>query len=173
MAAIHTWSAMRENARRYHVYALFCQDEDGPGYVKFGRSMRIGSRLSQLRTSCPIPARYFAIVDVGPEHKMYMLEDALHRHFSDRRVTGEWYRFDFKSEEDKRAFNDGCRKVFVECLGRNAPGWTKMSIAALDREAKARRQDFLKSRHRKKIEQKANREAAQKRAWRELDNFGI
>lgn len=133
-----------------YVYAMLCRDGDGPGYVKFGRSYRIGQRLTALRTSCPIPAKYFAIMEVPSYPKAKAVEAALHRHFGDRKIKGEWFRFDFESLEDKRAFNDGCRLVFA--LHLKSPGsWTKISVAEFDEYERRRRAAFLQSKNARKI----------------------
>lgn len=156
--------------KRYHVYAMLCQDADGPGYIKFGYSTRIGERLSQLRTGCPIPAQYFAVVELSHQHVMKTLERMLHRIFADRRVTGEWFRFDFDSEEDKRVFNDGCLAAFKAC-SETPIWWTKISISALDEEARRQQRAFLKSAEAKKAKRARERASAQRRAWKELDKY--
>ena len=156
---------------RHYVYAMLCQDGGGPGYVKFGRSKRIGDRLTALRTGCPIPAKYFAICCVGTESwQAKKIERAFHTLFAERRITGEWFRFDFSSVDDKRDFNVGSFRVFLEFLG---PGhtWTKISVAALDEDARRRRQWFMNSKHRKKIESRERYRVRQRQAWRELDTF--
>lgn len=155
----------------HYLYAMLCQDAGGPGYVKFGRSGQIGTRLSALRTGCPIPARFFAIIPAFNRDESVLVERELHRHFQGRRIKGEWYRFDFQSEEDKREFNDGCRLVFNRHMRKNE-GWTKISVAALDHYARQRRVEFLHSKRRRQIEGRARREDTQRRAWKELDSYG-
>lgn len=140
--------------QHHFVYALFCKDDNGPGYVKFGRTKNVGQRLTTLRTTCPIPARMYAIVEIGPSLKLARrVEKALLDRFSDRRISSkrEWVRFDFGCEQSKRDFNSGCREVFLSTLGPNHEWWQKVSIKALDEAEKARRLRFLKSREGKKI----------------------
>jgi hypothetical protein len=105
---VHKLPAMSD----YYVYALLCKDDDGPGYVKFGRTQCMSKRFTQIKGSCPIPIRYIATVALPSEAVGKIIEKRLHLHFRSRRVHGEWFRFDFFSPEDKRAFNDGCRHVF-------------------------------------------------------------
>lgn len=119
----------------HYVYAMFCQDRDGPGYVKFGRSRQIGKRFGSLRTACPIPVQMFAFVEIGiDEKRASSVETALHRAFADRRTMGEWFRFDYTSADDKREFNDRTRVVLTGYgIG---DWWSSVSVRALDAEAK-------------------------------------
>lgn len=159
------------DTHRYHVYAMLCQDGDGPGYVKFGRSRRIGDRLRQLRQACPIPARYFAVAEMPGERLMGEVERGLHQQFKDRRVTGEWFRFDFSSKEDKQAFNEGCKFVFSTIL-KDPVWWTKISVKALDEHYQEQRKKFLKSKHQKQIKQKHEYQRRVRKAHKELSQYG-
>lgn len=170
MSAIHL--AMREPPPRYHVYALLCQDKDGPGYVKFGMSKNIGARLDQLRQGCPVPARYFATVAVGRSSKRTReIERALHDKFSHRKIRaqGEWFRFDFYDVGDKKEFNEGCKLVFAAYFGiDNCPWWEKVSVAAIEKHARQVRAQFMNSKHRPKILARAKAEDERRKAWKEL-----
>lgn len=129
---------------RYYVYSLFCQDTGGAGYVKFGRSRRIDLRISQLRTGCPIPIKMVGLIEVFSEDRQIRTEKALHAHFKDRRVSGEWFKFNFSSPEDKREFNDGCKKVFVEHLKkRDDQYWSTINVKVLDAISADKRKRFL------------------------------
>jgi len=153
----------------HYVYAMLCRDGDGPGYIKFGRSMRIGERLTALRTACPIPARYFAVVEANNYYNALNIERDLHRRFSERRVSGEWYRFDFDSPEDKHAFNYGTGCVLARYLTKErGDWWTKISVKALDAHQREKRQALLKSGQMKKLARRRESERARKRAWAEL-----
>lgn len=170
LSAIRCSAAMDQ--RRYYVYAMLCQDGDGPGYVKFGRTGRIGDRLCQLRTNCPIPARFFAIMQVLDYEISVRTEKRLHDQFADRRTTGEWYRFDFCSVDDKRAFNDGCREAFKHTM-QDVKGWTKISVAQLDAYHAERRKRFLQSkkRYKARVAAEIKAERARRMAWRELAEY--
>ena len=153
----------------YHVYALFCQDIEGPGYVKFGMSKNITKRLGQLRQGCPIPAKMFATAPVGAsKDKAFQVERALHKVFVKKWSSGEWFRFDFSNDLDKRIFNRGSQKVFVHFFGADYPWWSQTSVEALDAYNKQRQQAFLRSKHRRKIEAKARYKVRQQSAWKEL-----
>ena len=152
-----------------YVYALLCRDSGGPIYIKFGRSKDIVSRITSLQTGIPIEIKYIAFVDVGWSLKnACAVERSLHRQFKDRNTSGEWFKFDFDSELDKKEFNDGCRAAF-KAAGYLDLWWQKVSMAAMSKylaeERKVARdklkksvygrarRDYLKSR--KKIEQMA------------------
>lgn len=158
----------------FYVYAMFCQDDPGKGFVKIGHSKDIGNRLSQLRTGSPIQAQMFAIVLAGHSKRLALsLEKRLHKKFADRRVRGEWFRFDFDSDADKQIFNVGCREVFSGFFRpEEYEYWTKISVAALDAYAKERQKQYLKSKHRRKIKGRQKAEQDRRRAWRELGDYG-
>jgi hypothetical protein len=150
----------------YFVYGILAKADSG-GYVKFGITKNIGSRLSGIRTSCPIPIRYITVLDVGYKERALIVEKSLHNQFNERKSQGEWFKFDFSSKEDKKQFNLGCQYVFVNILG---PGfwWTKISIAALDEHEKQRRAELLHSENFKNIQHRCIEEQKIKKAWREL-----
>lgn len=140
----------------HYVYAMFCQDGDGPGYIKFGRSRQIGRRFGALRTACPIPVRMFAFVSIGIEEKRARkVENALHRAFKSRRTMGEWFRFDYTSAADKREFNDRTRVVLAG-YGIDE-WWTSVSAKALDAEAKRKQAARLEIKRRVRKAQMAVR----------------
>jgi hypothetical protein len=143
-------------SRSCYVYALFCQDGDGPGYVKFGFSTRIGDRLSAILVGCPLPAKMFAVIEFDDRQKAMDVEKSLHRHFIDRKAAGEWFRFDFSSQNDKSAFNDGCKKVFLIEHGIS-DWWSKISAEAVKREAEQRKKKFLASKSRRQLKAIENR----------------
>lgn len=152
----------------HFVYCAFCQDSAGAGYVKFGRSKRIGSRLSAIRTTSPLKVLQFAVVQVRDDNAAVDVERALHNRFRDRRHHGEWFLFDFASAVDKRDFNDGSVAVFASAIGAGI-SWTKINIEALDADREARRQEFLHAKNRKEIERRRRVEEIQRRAARELE----
>ena len=154
----------------HFVYCALCQDSGGSGYVKIGISSRIGDRISVLRTSSPIPIKFIGVLEVRSREKAREVELALHREFAPRKVRGEWFSFEFGSDADKRAFNDGCRKVMALEIGQNVY-WTKISAERLAQYGTERRQEFLRSKNRKKLERKRDFEARRAQAWRELDEY--
>jgi Meiotically up-regulated gene 113 len=132
-----------------YVYALFCMDKDGPLYVKFGRTRDPMQRLRGLTTGCPVPAKYFATVEVKGEVMQANLEKGLHAQFADRRTSGEWFRFDPSIETDKRDFNDGCATQFIGCTGKILK-WDKISIDALNEYTRANAKKYLSAVGRKR-----------------------
>jgi len=158
----------------YFVYAMLCRDGNGPGYVKFGLSGNIGGRLSALRTTCPIPARYFAISEIGGNKKQARrVEKALHERFKDRKSSGEWFRFDFDRETDKREFNDGSLHAFQSILGGKFNWWTKISVAALDAEAERAKAAFMNNACRQRLIQNEKRKRMGRAAQKELSQYGV
>lgn len=153
--------------RDYYVYAMLCQDGKGsPGYVKFGFSGRIGDRLSQLKSGCPIPAKYFLVYPVGAlERTARQLERALHRRFKDRRIRGEWFRFDFESPEDKRDFTRGCNESLREVFREVREKWTPISVKALEESERQRRAWFLNSKWGKRAKRRQRQETHKRHTY--------
>lgn len=164
MSIIHIPEFPQENP--YFVYGILASDKTG-GYIKFGISKNIGARLSGIRTNCPIPIRYITVIDAGYKEKALTVEKALHKYFDNRKTQGEWFSFNFSSGEDKKEFNKGCQYIFVNELG---PGhwWTKVSIDALDKHEKERRQSLINSDHYRKVQRRYAEMDRVKRAWKEL-----
>lgn len=158
----------------YYVYAALFRDRPGdPGYIKFGMSRKITQRLYHIRTNCPIPLRFVAVSGVGiGEKRTRRVEKALHKQFADRKATGEWFRFDFENPDDKRAFNDGCRAAFRSVLGTKYEWWTKISAAQIDAYAHRRRQEYLNSPHRKKLDRQQQARRDSNKAQAELASYG-
>lgn len=152
---------------RYFVYALMCQDGDGPLYIKFGKTNDPNRRLGELRTGTPIPAIRFAYVEVVGNVTQKHLELGLHKRFADRRTRGEWFRFDAK--EDKDAFNAGCKAEFE----RNVIGkyWSQTDVKALEAAQERRRLALLKSPHWQKVVAGRNAARRSKAADKELDSY--
>lgn len=149
---------------------MLCQDGSGPLYVKFGRTDHLYGRMRQVGQGSPIPAKWFAFIKV-PFHKKGPLEKHLHCYFKDRKVRGEWFKFDANSDADKREFNDGCRDCFQAVMFK--PGtWTKVSVAALDAEAKKRQQNYFRVK-KQGIVTSADRDRARQKAWKELSSYGL
>lgn len=150
----------------FFVYAAFAQ-ADADGYIKFGISGKIGTRLAAIRTHCPIPIHFICTLDVGDRESARKIEKLLHSHFSDRKVTGEWYRFDLSSEHDKKEFNDGCKSIFIMEIG---PGhwWEKINVDALIEHDKERRRNLIHSGKFRLIQKRAIEQCRIKKAWKEL-----
>ena len=161
--------------KNYYVYALLCKDADGPGYIKFGRSGNITSRLSSVKVGCPIPVKYIATAKMLNYEVSKKVEREFPRLFKSRRGTGEWSRFDFANNEDKKEFNDGSRTIFTKYTGptTNDLWWEIVSVRVLDAIAKEKRDGFLRSKYRRKIEFKAYMANKRAMAHKELAEYGV
>jgi len=152
---------------------MMCRDGDGPLYVKFGRSMRIMQRLTEIKTSCPIPAKWFMTIRAGRQKMAVRLEKALHEHFSSRHSTGEWFKFDVHSAEDKKDFNEGIAWAAKYVLGSAHPyKWDKLSVPALNRYNQGKKQRFLNCKNRNVIAARAKKDRKRRSAWKELSEYG-
>lgn len=150
---------------RHYVYAMLCRDGDGPLYIKIGKSDNIGQRLSSLRSSCPIPAKWFAVVECVNHIRQRELEVGIHRKFKHRKTKGEWFKFDSDSDADKREFNDVCAQCFYD-VGMGKANWTKISVAVLDAHAKQCRADFVARHKNMTAVNNAKRGAGEMRRYR-------
>lgn len=119
------------------VYMLVCQDVDGPAYIKFGVASNLRDRADAIQTGCPIPYQVLGFVEVWTRERALDIEAALHDEFKDKRVSGEWFRFNLS--KDKAAFNSGWKKVFSEYLPDDIEKkWHKVNInKSLDRRGPA------------------------------------
>jgi hypothetical protein len=99
------------------VYLLIGENDSG-GFMKIGCSSQPLRRWKDLAVS-PVSDKYMpdvkyaAIWRAENSKDSYRVETLLHHRFRDRRIEGEWFRFDFKALADKREFNDGCKKILT------------------------------------------------------------
>jgi len=80
---------------------LFCMDE-GPLYVKIGRSRNPYARLQSLSTGCPVRPIQLATCGVRSADKAKRLEKALLAATEEWSTRGEWRELDLG---EKQAFN--------------------------------------------------------------------
>lgn len=168
--AVHQFPDIDTQRRleRHYIYALFCQEHDGPGYVKIGMTRNPNNRLCALRSGCPVPAKMFAAVDVGRSITVTRdIEKALFEEFADKRIgkCREWFRFDFASKEDKDHFNRGSKRVLRAHIGPRHEWWTLVNIKKLDEYNEFRRRRFIQSRKGRRI---MNRQKADQRFKRAM-----
>lgn len=154
-----------------YVYALLCQNEDGPGYVKFGHSHDVVKRVHDIKVGCPIKVRYLAFIRASFKEKALEVERALHTQFNDRRTQGEWFSFDFTSELDKQVFNKGCKHVFAyhgNCLAPGEKWWEKVDLEAYEANLSQRRSESAKRAHREKDAREKKRKIERMRALAQI-----
>jgi hypothetical protein len=131
-------------ASDYFVYALLADGDDGSGRIKIGYTGNLRRRLRRIQREFPGQIRLMAILGAGNEkHSARKLEGAFHKEFKARRVEGEWFRFDFADEDDKRLFNDGTSRVIYRVLGSRSAWWAKVPINLLDACNDKDRWDFM------------------------------
>lgn len=135
---------------RYYVYAMLCQDGDGPLYVKFGRSCDAEARMMQLRQGIPIPARWFLYVEVAGPRSQSNLEKGLHRRFKARRTRGEWFKFDAYLDSDKAEFRDGCKAEYAMITGGDLR-WRRIHVPTLEKKMEERKRAFVHSKTRNRL----------------------
>ena len=81
-------------AESYVVYLI----SNGTHY-KIGKTKNIESRLKSLQTSSPSKLELISVFETGSKNRMDILERELHEHFSDNRLSGEW--FDIKITKEQ------------------------------------------------------------------------
>lgn len=128
------------------VYMLLCQD-DGPIYIKAGRSIVPMSRLNQLRHGCPITPRYFYTAEVPANAEAIKLEAELHHAFKIWHHSGEWYKLE---KDDRELFNTAWKEVFAAFAKPGWPmKWTRLAVEPIA-EAAARRKRYFKYQYRRR-----------------------
>lgn len=71
---------------------LFCQDGDGPVYVKVGMSALPYRRVCELSTGCPVRPAMLALAHVGMSRgRALKIERGLHRRLDKWRHRREWF----------------------------------------------------------------------------------
>lgn len=158
---------MLEAQKPCWVYALFCEDSQGIGYVKIGRSAEPLKRLAGLAYGAPFTALYCGVVCAGTLEQSKRMEWRIHEELDHRRINGEWFSFDFRSEADKKEFQRVCPK--------SKKGWRFFPLSDL-REVNRRASIVaFKTKMKKKRQSLAvggRFIAARKDAYRELELYG-
>lgn len=118
------------------VYMLLCQ-EDGPIYIKVGKTVSPSARLQQLKTGCPFVPRIFAVAEVGSKGRQSRVEFDLHVAFKAWHSHGEWFAV---NEADRARFNAAWKPV----LSRYSDAawhlkWQQFDVGQLDQEAKRKK----------------------------------
>jgi hypothetical protein len=105
-----------------------CEDESG-GCVKIGFSKEPIKRWEALAHAGQIlkPVKRIAVFKAESPRAARLIEKKFHASFAERRIQGEWFRFDFKNPDDKKEFNDTSRKHFR--MGQ----WSSFPVSALER----------------------------------------
>ena len=122
--------------RKNHTYILICVDEaSGLIYAKIGRSEAPLDRVADLKTGCPFRVSELWVAQANAYREAIELETALHRHFRERRTSGEWFRFNLADPEDKAAFHAGLR----HCVALHMPhvlkhGWTRVDMVEYQKQ---------------------------------------
>lgn len=151
----HELDVSSEKSREFepfHVYALLCGDNSA-GYIKIGISGEVKKRVQSIRTGIPIPMRFVCTILVDAVAASD-IEKALHERFSDRRTSGEWFKFDFTADADKKEFNEGCREVFSSYSSSiKSDGWEKSTVTQFLRNPPKEREKFREERFQKSLKQ--------------------
>lgn len=137
MANLWGWSE-EESLYIAYVYMVICLDSAGVAFIKFGLTSSPDSRLTQLRVGCPLPVKMFCLAETDCRFKAKKAERAFHRAFEKRHVTGEWFKFDIESAEDKREFNEASRKIFARFMPPSTT-WAKINMVEFDKLQTQRR----------------------------------
>jgi hypothetical protein len=103
------------------VYAACTED----GFVKVGVSRTPFDRIYQIHCGSPSPVRAAQWVYIGSIQKGREIEKRVRKEWDARHTRGEWYRFDYSIEADKRDFHDTLGAV-VEVVTGIKPAWEKL-----------------------------------------------
>lgn len=109
------------------VYAACTED----GFVKIGISRTPYDRIYSIHCGSPSPVRAAQWVWVGSLSKGQEIEKRVRKEWEGRHTRGEWYRFDYSAEADKRDFHDTLSAV-VEVVTGAKPEWNKLGPAKVE-----------------------------------------
>lgn len=104
----------------WFVYCAFTATEHG--LVKIGISEVPHNRLADIHHNCPFPIEKAMWSFVGRKKRARATESAIHKAFRNRNTRGEWFKFDYTKEEDKREFHDMMNACFV-AQTKDKPQW--------------------------------------------------
>lgn len=127
-------------AGRSYVYTFMARDGDGPVYVKVGRSDNPVVRLGHVQVGCPFKIFRAAMVKCLSVDQAKRIEAEMHSSLAAFASSGEWFRFDWSAEEERRRLASTMEVVFA-----SIPGWQLEEIdvhraAAIQRQMVNERQ---------------------------------
>lgn len=114
------------------LYAACTED----GFVKVGISRTPFERLYQIHCGSPSPVLAAQWVYVGSLNKGREIEKRVRKEWDGRHTRGEWYRFDYSQESEKRDFHDTLSAVY-EVVTNTAPAWERLGPAKMEELIKA------------------------------------
>lgn len=109
----------------WFVYCAFTATEHG--LVKIGISEVPHKRLAEIHQNCPFPIERAMWSFVGRKNKARATERAIHGVFHHRQTRGEWFRFDYTKQEDKREFHDRLNSCFL-AQTKDKPQWKQCTV---------------------------------------------
>jgi hypothetical protein len=86
----------RKGDREYCIYMIRASN----GFVKIGMTSNIEERLSRLKVFSPLELKVIFSSSFAKKAMVGIMEAEIHRLYSDRRMTGEW--FDLSDEDINR-----------------------------------------------------------------------
>lgn len=115
---------MNGRIRGHYVYFLVCGDPSRV-FIKIGHTHDPISRLSGIRTGCPLPPDTMGLIHVFSREAAIKLEKALHVKMNNWHSHGEWIALNHK---DRAEFQIKCYTVLKEHSRRLWP----LKITAID-----------------------------------------
>lgn len=109
------------------VYAAFAPASDTETFVKIGVSGNVYERIAGIRAGCPFAIEMTLWTYVGYRKVAYRLESALHDAFANRRMSGEWFKFNMASQSDKNEFHAMTKLLFERHTEGGSLAWRKLS----------------------------------------------
>lgn len=91
---------------RSYVYLFLARDSDGPMYVKVGRSDDPMKRIEGVQVGCPFRIIKASMVKCRSAKQARDIEARIHGRLAKFHSSGEWFRFDWTSPEQRKALAD-------------------------------------------------------------------
>lgn len=113
------------------IYGAFAEGDASTVFVKIGTSSKVYDRLLILRTSCPYRIPLTVWSHVASRGVAQALESDIAEQFASRGISNNWFRFDTESPEDKMAFYEVTKMLFIKHTGV-APAWRNITAEQLD-----------------------------------------
>lgn len=122
-------------AKRQLVYLAICRDSAGLAFFKIGVTDNPQRRVANLRVGCPLPFTAMFVSAMGTRADALRAENALHKKFRDRWVSGEWFSFRPSSDVDLHLIDVGCKEAFAS-VDTGWAGWETVSMDTLPTRAR-------------------------------------
>jgi hypothetical protein len=115
------------NLSDWCIYSAFANLPDGGGIVKVGISQSPLRRIYNVHCGSPFEIEAALWAHVGTKESALSIERSVKYRFASHRTRGEWFSFDFASQDEKQFFHATFHRAYMRTTGRRL-AWRKTTI---------------------------------------------